>query len=565
MTDFQEHIKRVLKKAAGLKENEINLTAPPNLDTGDYAFPCFVLSKTMKKNPAEIANDLAGRIKPDKAITKIQAAGPYLNFFVDRSQFAASIIKSILKEKKNYGKSKPKKKETIMVEYSAPNANKPQHLGHVRNNVLGMTVSTLLEAIGKKVIKANWVNDRGMGVTQAMLAYQKFGKNKQPDRKKDHFVGDFYVLFRKKASDNPELEEKAKEMLLKWEAKDKETRKLWKKIVGWTIEGYKETYRRLGCKFDTWYFESDIYEGAKPIIKNGLGKGIFIKDETGAVIADLEKYNLPNKVVLREDGTSIYLTADLILAKKKQEKKIDKSIYVVGSEHNLYFQQLFKIFELITPSYRKKCQHLSYGLIFLPEGKMKSREGKVIDADDLMEGMVSLAKQEIRKRNPKINEKELNQRAEMIGLGALKFFILKYEPKKNIHFDPKESISFEGETGPYVQYAHARICSILRKYRKKVDTNADLSALKSNHEMRIIKLMEAFQSIVLESAVGYRPHVLARYLMDLSQAFNEFYHACQILKEEDKLKKARLVLISAVKQVIHNGLGILGISAPEKM
>lgn len=563
MNKFQQYIEKELKRVTKLKE--VSLEIPPDPKLGDYAFPCFVLAKEMKKSPNKIAEELAGKINKNDLISDVKTAGPYLNFFVNKTEQAKNVLLAIMKEKEFYGKSRIGK-DRIVIEYPAPNTNKPLHLGHVRNMVLGKSVLLLLNEIGNEVIPVNLVNDRGVHICKSMLAYQKWGKDKEPDRKGDFFVGDYYVLFNQKAKDMHGLEEEAQEMLRKWEAGDKETRALWKKMRKWALDGFKETYKKFNVDFKKEYYESDIWTFGKEIVENGLKKGVLEQDETGAIYADLEKYKLPKKFLLRGDGTTLYMTQDIYLAiSKHKDFKFDSSVYVVGSEQNLHFQQLFKVLELLGNSWAKKCYHLSYGMVYLPEGRMKSREGNVVDADDLVEEVVDAAKVEIEKRHgSEITSRQIDKRAWQVGLGAIKFFILKHDPVKDMVYDPNESLSLEGETGPYIQYTHARINSVLKKAKSKVMI-ADFGAYDTPEELRLIDLLGKFPGVVFDSASRYKPSTLCRYLLDLCQAFNEFYQTIQILKAEDKEKKARLLLIDCVRRVIVNGLKLLDIEAPKSM
>jgi arginyl-tRNA synthetase len=568
MQVFKEEIINILKKEV---KGKITLENPPDSKLGDYAFPCFELAKQLKKSPVEIAKDLALKIKPNKYIKEIKSTGPYVNFFINESILNEIILNEVLKQKENYG-SWPKKNKRVVIEYPAPNTNKPLHLGHVRNMLIGESLSRILEFNGFKVFRINLNNDRGIHICKSMLAYQKYGKNKTPEsekKKSDHFVGDFYVLYNKKLKQHPELEKEAQEMLRKWESGDKETVELWKKMNKWAINGFNETYKTFGIKHDKTYNESEHYKKAKEVVLNNLKKGIFKKDEEGNIFVELEKYKIPNKILLRADGTSVYMTQDLMLAQLKyKDFQMDKSIFVVGSEQKLHFRQLFKILELIGFKNFDGCYHLAHGMIALPEGRMKSREGTVVDADDIVDNMIVLAKQEIKKRH-ELDKKEIEKRAEQIGVGALNFFILKYDALKDFVFNPKESISFEGETGPYIQYAHARICSILRKFGKNIDKGfidkAGLFLLKEKQETELIKLLGKFPDVVENAASSYKPSLISRYLLDLSQSFNEFYHIHQILKEKEELRNARILLIDSVRQVLKNGLNLLGIKAPERM
>ncbi len=562
MNEFKQIIINLLKKKLKLKE--IILEIPPNQEFGDYAFPCFSLAKIFKKSPIEIALQLE-KIKLPKEIEKVQAVGPYLNFFINKSLLVDKTIKKILKEKNNYGKSNYGKNKKVVIESPGPNTNKPLHLGHLRNMALGISISNLLKEIGYKVINVDIVNDRGIHICKSMLAYKKFAKNKMPNKKSDHFVGDYYVMFSQQAKDNPELEEEAKEILLKWENKDKEVISLWKKMNNWTIKGIKETYKTFGVKIDKTYFESQYYEKGKDIILKFYKKGLFKKNKLGAIVADLTKDNLGEKVLLREDGTSIYITQDLHLAIQRYEDyKMDKMIYIVGSEQIYHFRVLFKLLKLMNYKFVNNYYHLPYGMIYLPEGKMKSREGKVVDADNLIKDVNILAKKEIIIRDQTLTREELEKRSNQIGLAALKFFILKFDPLKDFTYNPEESIAFEGETGPYLQYTYVRANSILKK-SKFNPIKVNYSNLKEKEEIYLINELLKYIEVVEKAALDLKPHLLCNYLFELAQKFNEFYHKYQVLKAEEGLKNARLGLVKAVSQVLSNGLNILSIETPEKM
>ncbi len=559
-TDFKQEIIALLVKASRLSKQEIELlvAAPPDPKMGDYAFPCFKLGK----NPHAEAENLRKRITLPAFVSKLEVAGPYLNFFLDKKNVAMETMKAIKKQKNKFGSAHNKKK--VVIEYCGPNTNKPLHLGHVRNVALGNTMCRLLAFQGNSVHPVNIINDRGIHICQSMLAYQKWGKGKLPDKKGDHFVGDFYVLFVQKQKENPELKNEAQEILIKWEDKDPEIRKLWKKMNTWVLTGFAKTYKRFGISFDKEYFESEIYEQGKEVVFEGLEKGIFTKDDTKAIVAPLENHGIPNKIILRADGTSVYITQDLYLALQRyKDYKFETMIYVVASEQRLHFQQLFKIQELLQRPFAKNLYHLSYGLVNLPSGRMKSREGTVVDADDLMNEMASLAEKEVRSRHKSLSEKEIQRRAEFIGLAAIKFFMIRTDPARDIVFNPEESLSFEGETGPYIQYTHARACSILAKEKKIPFKLSYEKIIPIEHDLII--LLSKFPLIVREAAEQYKPHIVAHYLLELSQKFNEFYHACPVLSEEKKVKEFRLALVDSVRQVVANGLTLLGIHPPEEM
>ncbi len=554
MENAKNPILKQLKKLT--KEKDIVLEVPPDPKLGDFAFPCFKLAKTMKKSPKAIAEDLKQRFKLVAPIKETKVIGPYLNFFIDKSDLAKDVINSKPKIKKE-------KKQTIVIEYPSPNTNKPLHLGHIRNMVLGKSIQNLLEVKGHDIKPVDLINDRGIHICKSMLAYKKFGKDKHPDKKADHFVGDYYVEFNKRSKKDPNLESEAQQTLIRWEEGDKETIALWKKMRNWCIQGIEETYKNLGVKHIKSYAESDYYYKGKEIVEEGVKKKIF-KEHEGAIYAELEPYKMPDKVLLRPDGTSIYMTQDMYLAILKQKDfKFDRSIYVVATEQNLHFQQLFKILELLGYKWAKDCHHLSYGMVYLPEGKMKSREGTVVDADDIIQETIDLAKTEIEKRHKELSKEEINKRAAVVGIGALKFYMLKTERSRDITYDPKESIAFEGETGPYIQYTYARLNSVLRKTTKPKE-KLDYKNW-NEQEQNIITLLSNYTETIDEAVKRYNPATLARYLLDLCQSTNEFYHQHQILKAEQETKTARLQLITAIKETIKDGLKLLGIDVVEAM
>jgi arginyl-tRNA synthetase len=561
MKRFRAEIAALLQQHVAKEDFE--LSTPPNASMGDYAFPCFALAKKLNRNPAELALDLSLKLKPTGLISKIEAKGPFLNFFINKGALAESVIAEVRQLKGRYGSGSESGK--VMVELVSPNTNKALHLGHVRNGILGESLSRILEFSGYQVFRTCINNDRGIGMCEAMMGYQLFHGKKRPKIKPDHFVAQCYVDFKNAEKKNPELKQTAQELLVDWEAEKPDVRKLWEKLVGWVYKGYKETYRKLGMKFDREYYESQIYREGRGIVMAGLKKGIFVRDE-GAITAKLGDYGLPDKVLIKSDGTTLYMTQDIYLAKLKHDEfGIDTSIYVVASEQDNHFKQLFKILELLGFSFAKNCHHLSYGLVKLPFGRMKSREGTVVDADDLIGELQKMAEKGVRQRHKNLSDKEVEKRAEMIAMGALKFFMLKFDAVTSFTYNPEESLNFEGETGPYVQYAHARISSILRKHVEKLPQKPDFGLLKAPQEESLITLLGQFPESVSEAASHYRPHLVARYLMDIAQAFNEFYHAMPVLNAERGLRDARLTLIIAVQQVLKNGLGLLGIEAPEQM
>ncbi|MCK4968287.1 MAG: arginine--tRNA ligase [Candidatus Aenigmarchaeota archaeon] len=565
-------IKQVIKQEYHLLSREVILTNPPDAQLGDWSFACFSLAKKIKQSPDKVAQHLSEQLQIDKIITKIVVVGPYINFFVNKTVWFKYTLRLIQQKGKDYGRNQQGLGKRVMVEFSSPNTNKPQHLGHLRNDLIGDALSNLLTFSGYQVIRSNLINDRGIHIAKAMLAYQKWGENKTPTSEKmkgDYFVGDYYRLFGKKVKENPHLLDEAQDLLKKWERRDNQTIALWQKLNDWALNGLIATYQELGIKFDRWYFESEIYQSGKKIILQALKKGLCYQQADGAIEIDLGDEKLGKKVLLRADHTSIYITQDIGLAKLKFDQyNLDKSIYVVGSEQIYYLQVLFKILKLLSFPWAEQCYHLTYGMVNLPSGKMKSREGNVVEIDTLIQELKQLAQAEILSREPNISGEELNKRSKKIALGALKFYVLKFTLSQEVNFKPKESISFEGNTGPYLQYTYARIQGILNKAKtdEPLDLVDDFSALKEETEIQLLKLLSQFPEVVKQAGEEYNPAQLANYLLCLTQSFNKFYHQCSVLQASTKqIRQARLVLISSVAIVLENGLHLLGIKPLDQM
>ena len=554
----------LLEHISGFELNEIVdlIEIPPSEIEYDYAFPCFRFARLERKSPDLIAKDLEIKIRQIEFLDSVKAIGPYLNLKIKPKY----ILENIFEFENDYGRIREQnQKLRIIVEYPSPNTNKPLHFGHVRNMLLGKSVSNLLEYKKHKVFQVNLYNDRGIHICKSMLAYKKLGKNQEPNIKSDHFVGYYYVKYAKMFKENSDLENEARDLLRLWESGDKQTIELWKKMNNWAINGFNITYKKLGIAFETVYFESDLYTKGKNIILENLNNGIFEKVEDGAIIARLkENYNLPDKFLIRSDGTSIYITQDIYLAyKKKEDFNYDRSIYVVADEQIQHFKWLFAILDMI--GFKEDNFHLSYGMISLPSGKMKSREGIVVDADDVIEEVESIAFIEVNKRYPDLTDKEKMRRATIIGFAALKFYILKYSAVKGFIFRPDESISFEGETGPYILYCFARIASIISKSGMKIDTDIKWSLLCHVKELNLIKQLNYFPEIIDAAEKTYSIHLIAQYLLNLCQIFNVFYSACKVINNNKELEKARLLLIKCVQIVIKIGLNILGIETLDQM
>ena len=564
-----EAIKKALPKKVSSKL--IAIDYPPQNNLGDYTVPCFLLAKKLKQPPVELAEFLAKNIEPAGLISRIEAKGPYLNFFTNQKVFTELVLKEIFKKKSRFGKNISGKGKRVMVEYFSPNTNKPLTIGHVRNICLGQSLVNLMKLCGYKVIQSTLYNDRGIAIAKTIVGYQKWGNGQTPKEaglKPDHFVGSFYVKFCQQAKIEPELEKEAKKVLQEWEKGSKEIKVVWQKLMTWVLDGFKETLADLKIgKFDEEYYESEHYQSGKEAVEKGLKKGVFVKDSEGVILAPLQKYGLPDKIVLRPDDTSLYVTQDLYLAYLKEKYQLDQSIYVVGSEQDLYFKQLFKILELLGFLKAPNYHHLSYGMIRLPDGKIKSREGliKGTGADDLLAELNNLAETEIKKRFPDLVEAEIEKRAGQISLAALKFYILAVSPATTMVFDPAQSIAFAGRTGPYLQYVAARINSIFAKGKEKPSIKIDFAKLDNELEFAIVKLLSRFPGIVSAAVKNFDPSILANYLFDLAKAFSLFYEKLPVLNADKEVKAARLLLIYDVKTILAIGLELLGIEVLEKM
>lgn len=591
-TQILSKIKEASKEAFRKEiKTELKLEFPPEVALGDFTLACFELAKDLKISPAEAAKKLAKSFskphpnpllaKERRIVSKAKAVGPYLNIKINNQVLFESTLDEINKKQEKYGSLDLGKKQKVMVEYLSPNTNKPLHLGHARNGALGMAVSNILEVAGYKVIKANLVNDRGVHICKSMLAWQKWGKGETPESAKmkgDHLVGKYYVRYAKEAEKNPELKKEIQEMLKKWEAGDKEIIKLWKMMNGWVLAGFRETYQKLGLEFDEFFYESKTYKLGKDIIAEGLRRRIFYRDEKGAVLFDLSekefgltKDGRKKKItLLRSDGTSLYYTQDLGTTLLKFKKyALDKAIWVVGNEQTFYLQSLFKILGSLGYKWAKNLYHLSYGMVNLPEGKMKSREGKVVDADDLITRVEGLVTSEIKKRdiNSGVSKKETAGRAEKIAVGAIKFQMLRVKPMQDITFNPQESIALDGFTGPYCQYAYARISGIARKAKSlAVLKNLDYSLLGNEEELFLLQKLIQFPDQVKKAVEDLDPSQIATHIFSTAKAFNQFYQKHPVLEEKNKkLTLARLALIQAVALVLKKGLNLLGIEVLERM
>ncbi|WP_312697286.1 arginine--tRNA ligase [Sphingobacterium mizutaii] len=553
---------------------------------GQITLVVFPVTRFSKKSPEVTGNEIGTYLKENiQEISDFNVIKGFLNLSFSDDYWISLLNTTILPD--SFGKY-PQNGKKLMVEYSSPNTNKPLHLGHIRNNLLGYSVAEILKAYGYDVVKANLVNDRGIHICKSMLAWQKFGNGETPESaglKGDHLVGKYYVVFDKEykkeidqlkqegqseddAKKNAPLMKEAQVMLQKWEANDAEVINLWKTMNGWVYAGFDKTYKQLGVDFDKFYYESETYLLGKDIIQEGLEKGVFFKKEDNSVWIDLTDEGLDQKLVLRGDGTSVYITQDLGTAQLKYDEfKMDESIYVVGNEQDYHFKVLFAILKKLGKEWANGLYHLSYGMVDLPSGKMKSREGTVVDADDLMAEMIETAKERTEElgKTEGFNEEEKASLYQTIGMGALKYFLLKVDPKKRLLFDPNESVDFQGHTGPFVQYTHARIKSVLRKAEY---TGADVKtpASISPYERDLIQALANYPAIIGASAQEFSPAQLANYAYDLAKLYNKFYHEETILKAEDEnVKGFRLQLSASAARIIAESMNMLGIQVPERM
>lgn len=574
-------------------ENQIQIQKTRREFEGDVTVVVFPFVKIAKKGPEKVAGEL-GEYLTEKLdiVEKFNKVKGFLNLVISASYYTSHLTNEVVRA--DYGTvSAGKNAPLYMVEYSSPNTNKPLHLGHIRNNLLGWSIAEILKATGKRVVKTNIVNDRGIHICKSMLAWQKWGNDVTPEssgKKGDHLVGDYYVRFdqeykkqiaeliasgksEEEAAKSAPLILEAQEMLRKWEAGDPAVRKLWETMNQWVYDGFDVTYRRLGVDFDKIYYESDTYAIGRNTVISGLDRGIFHQRSDKSVWADLTPDGLDEKILLRSDGTSVYMTQDIGTAQmRQQDYEFDKMIYVVGNEQNYHFKVLSLVLDKLGYSWAKDLYHMSYGMVELPEGKMKSREGTVVDADDLMDEMIATARDmagELGKLDG-LSGSEQEEIHRIIGLGALKYFMLKVDPVKNMTFNPRESIDFNGHTGPFIQYTHARICSVLRKAEENgISINAEEKAGNiqiDQKEKDLLKSLHDFPGVVDEAARQYNPAIIANYVYDLAKEYNQFYHDHPIVKEENAVSRNfRLLLTRASGQVIKTGMGLLGIEVPERM
>ena len=552
---------------------QISAELPPDIKLGDLAFPMFPLAKILREAPPSIAAGVAERLAKKGLPGTVEAAGPYVNVRLSRPEVAALAVRTALAAADGYGSNHSQTGRRVTIEFSSPNANKPLHLGHLRNDALGESVARTLAACGADVRKVNLINDRGIHICKSMLAYQRLGEGKTPEsegKKGDHFVGEFYVAFNNLVKEEPEVEDEARRMLVAWEAGDPEVIALWKRMTGWAISGIKETYAATGVEFDQFYHESDTYTSGKAEILKGLEAGAFFRDDEGTVWVDLEPIKLDKKVLLRKDGTSLYLTQDIgTVIARHADSPFDRMIYVVASEQNYHFTVLFYVMEQLGFPWASSLYHLNYGMVNLPEGRMKSREGTIVDADDLLKELETLATEQIREKEREEAVGNITETAHRIAVGALHYYLLQVTATKDMIFNPNESLAFTGNTGPYLQYTCARISSMLRKAGQcgiqvgpGIDPPADTdwSTLSVDEEWLLVRAIADFPATVQQAAEELNPSLLASLLYDIARTYSSYYHDHPILTAEDPaVRTARLQLTAAVLVVLKSGFHLLNI------
>jgi arginyl-tRNA synthetase len=562
-----------LLKLAGIATTADRLERPPLPELGDFAFPCFELAKLQKKNPALIAQETVARLKgkfPKGAVKDVRAAGPYVNFFLDWSKLSGGIVKSIVTKADKYGKPARVKKERIMVEFSQPNPVHSMHIGHARGTFLGAGLSNLFEFMGHKVIRANYMNDCGLQVAKLVTAYQLWAENKTPEEKPDVWLWKYYVKFHELAEADPTLDERARENLRLIDVvKDKTATALRDRIVRWCVDGFEQTYKNAGIRFDTYLYESRFRDRGKKVVMAALKKGYAFESPEKTIVAlTPERDGLPGFVVLRSDGTGLYQTSDLgATIYKFEHYKLDRALWVVANAQNLYFKQVKRLFELLGYKWERNAIHFAFDLVRLPEGTMSSRKGKAVLLDDVLAKLTDMAYDEVNKRSP--NEKEDSKRktAHAIGVGALKYAIEKIEPDKGITFNFQAMLNFEGNTGPYLQYAHTRCASVLRKAKEaKVKPRAAKVKWLAAEEQALVKALADFPFVVQQAAKDMRVSYICNYAFDVATKFSSFYNACPVLKADMKeTREFRLALVVATKTVLANALRILGMEPIERM
>ncbi|WGX75993.1 arginine--tRNA ligase [Paraclostridium bifermentans] len=566
MQDFKIEVAKSLKeKIEDLSLEEIVglIETPPNSEMGDYAFPCFRLAKVFRKAPNMIAADLAESIEAKDAISKVEPAGGYVNFFVNKSQLAKNVINDVLTQGEKYGHSELGKDETVIVEFSSPNIAKPFHIGHIRTTVIGNALYKIYDSQGYNTIRINHLGDYGTQFGKLIVSFKKWGDKKTVEANPIPELLKLYVRFHEEAESHPEMEDEARAWFTKLENNDEEAKELWQWFREESLKEFARVYELLDVEFDSYAGESFYSDKMDKVIDAIKGKGL-LKESKGANIVDLEEYNMPPALITKNDGSTLYMTRDLAAAiYRKETYDFDKCIYVVGSQQNLHFEQWFKVIELMGFDWAKDLVHVGFGMVALEEGTMSTRKGRVVFLEDVLKQAIEKTKETMLDKNP--NAENVDEIAKQVGVGAVVFQELSNSRIKDYTFSWERTLSFEGETGPYVQYTHARCCSVLRKANMDVTADVDYSVLSDADSSEVLKLIASFNDSILASMRKNEPHIVTRFVLDLAQAFNKFYHDNPILVDDIEVKKARVALVAATKQTIENALSILGMGAPERM
>ena len=571
MDIFINNIVSLLKDNIPLSGEEIGglIEIPPDIKMGDYAFPCFAIAKQLRKDPKKVASELSQKLAPNDIIIRISAHGPYLNFYVSRNMLCKTVLKGVVSEGDSYGTSDSGKGKTVIIDYSSPNIAKHLAVHHLRSAVIGNAIYNLYKTLGYKCVGINHLGDWGTQFGQLIVAFKRWGPElKGQDSIKEtgldiSKLNELYVRFHKEAKDNPSLEDEARDWFRKLENGNEEASETWQYFKDISMAEFERVYKRLGVTFNSYAGESFYNDMLDNTVKRIKAAGLSEISEE-ALIVNLDDYDMPPCILRKKDEASLYATRDICAAEyRKQEYNFDKMIYVVGSEQRLHFKQFFKVLELMGYKWVDDCVHVDFGLVKFKHGKMSTREGKVILLEDLLEESCKIAKEIMEGKNPDLENKE--EVANAVGIGAIIFSELSTRRVKDVLFDWNEVLNFDGETGPYVQYTHTRLCSILRKYGEKVTNDIDHDLLREDDELLLVKRLEAFPLAILRAANYYEPSILSRHLLDLCSTFNRYYQRHRILTDDEELRKARIMLVDSIRQVIKNGLSILGLKSPERM
>ncbi len=564
MIDYKGSLAELISESVKLEKEKIYeiIEVPPDMEMGDYAFPCFILAKTFKKNPALIAKELSETIELNNKFEKVVNNGPYLNFYLNRTEFNKEILKEIFNND-NYGKKNIGKDRNVVVEFSSPNIAKPFHIGHIRTTVIGNALNNIYDFMGFNTIAINHLGDYGTQFGMLISAYKKWGNKEIIEKNPIKELLKLYIKFNKETEEKPELKDEAREWFKKLEQGDEEAKSLWQWFKDVSLKEFNRVYEMLNIKFDSFTGESFYSDKMQRVIDELEDKDLLKKSE-GAEIVDLEEFDMPSPLIRKSDGSTLYITRDIAASINRKEKyDFYKNIYVVASQQNLHFQQWIKIVELMGYDWAKDCIHVPFGMVSLEEGTLSTRKGRVVFLEDVLNKAVEKTKEIIEDRNPNLENKE--EVAKQVGIGAVVFQELYNNRIKDYTFSWDKTLSFEGETGPYLQYTYARTCSIINKAKIEIDEEVDYQSLKKDIEFEITKSLYEFSDVIEDALEKYEPFYITRYIVDLAQKYNRFYNKCPILKEEEDLKKARLLITYGVNKVLKTGLNLLGIEAPEKM